>query len=47
MNFADVIYRIGDDFSITAVRLSYQDYALERGREGEEGKREREGERDF
>lgn len=26
MNFTNVIYRIGDDFSITAVRLSQWDY---------------------
>jgi len=40
VNFADVIYRTGDDFSITAVRLSHRDYRRER-------KRKREKERDM
>lgn len=43
MNFANVIYRIGDDFSITAVRLSHRDYTDEREKERE---RQIEGERD-
>lgn len=40
MNFVDVIYRIGDDFSITAVRLSHRDYT-----DGGEKEKERTRER--
>lgn len=41
-----VIYRIGDDFSITAVWLSHRDYTDEREKEKERGRgkeRKREG----